>query len=93
MEWQLVQVGKTEWMQDESGYYTLIHHIKDNIVRLDIMDKSDMPVVSFQGQADDVRKHSVRLMAGFGGFSVEHASYIGAELARCALLKTDYVQD
>ena len=56
--WQLVQVGKTDWIQDKSGYYTLINWTdKDNNVRLDVMDKDDMPVVSFQGQADDVRKH------------------------------------
>ena len=99
MTWQLIQVSKTDWIQDNSGYYTLIHHIKDNIVRLDIMDKDDMPVVSFQGLAGDVRKHVMqwqdsKISQKVGlGISCEHASYIGAELARCALLKTDYVQD
>ena len=92
--WQLIKVQQTDWIQDDSGYYTLINWIDDNIVRLDVMDADDMPVVSFQGAASDVRKKSARFMAGFGFvFSAEHAAYIGAELARCELLKTDYVQD
>jgi len=100
MNWQLVQVNKTDWKQDNSGCYTLINWIsKDNNIRLDIMDKNDMPVVSFQGQADDVRKHvmqwqdsKISQKAGLG-ISCEHASYIGAELVRCALLKNNYIQD
>ena len=91
MTWQLIQVGKTEWQQDDSGYYTLIHHIKDDTVRLDVMDKDDMPVVSFQGTADNVRKHAMQYME-FWGLSREHAAYIGAELARCALCQQHYVQ-
>ena len=98
--WQLIKVQKTDWIQDESGYYTLINWIDDNTVRLDWMDKDDMPVVSFQGTASDVRKCAVRWMEQImyslhfaTVFSVEHAAYIGAELARCELLKTDYVQD
>lgn len=93
MTWELKQVGKTDWRQDDSGYYTLIHYIENGTVRIDFMDKDDMPVISFQGLTDDVRKCSVRLMAGFGGFSHEHASYIGAELARCAIQGTEYIQD
>ena len=103
MEWQLIQVNKTEWIQDDSGYYTLIHYVKDNIVRLDIMDRNDMPIVSFQGQADDVRKYIMQWFSkGIGQvndrlyqsvFSIEHASYIGAELTRAAILRDNYVQD
>ena len=93
MEWQLVQVGKIEWRQDGSGYYTLIHHIKDDTVRLDVMDRGDMPVVSFQGQADDVRKHIMQDFMFCSQISIEHAAYIGAELARCALLQSEYIQD
>ena len=92
--WKLIKVQQTDWIQDDSGYYTLINWIGDNNVRLDWMDKDDMPVVSFQGKADDVRKYAARFGAGFGAeFSHEHVAYIGAELARCELLKTDYVQD
>ena len=94
--WQLIKVEQTDWIQDDSGYYTLINWIDDNTVRLDVMDVDDMPVVSFQGAASDVRKYAAQY-AGFWGlshdFSIEHAAYIGAELARCELLKTDYVQD
>lgn len=73
----------------------MINWIDDNTVRLDIMDTDDMPVVSFQGTASDVRK---RIMQGLDWWnpyelSLEHAAYIGAELARCELLKKDYQQD
>jgi len=67
------------------------------------MDKDDMPVVSFQGKAENVRKQSARWferrskkVCGITRqqkISCEHAAYIGAELARCELLKKDYVQD
>ena len=97
--WQLIKVQKTEWTQDNSGYYTLINWIDDNTVRLDVMDADDIPVVSFQGAASDVRKHFMQWIDSrmsqktSGRISCEHAGYIGAELARCELLKTDYVQD
>ena len=93
--WQLIKVKQTDWIQDDSGYYTLINWIDDNTVRLDVMDKDNFPVVSFQGTASDVRKDIMRSAAqgNVWHLSFEHASYIGAELARCELLKTDYVQD
>ena len=97
--WKLIKVEHTDWIQDDSGYYTLINWIDDNTVRLDWMDKDDMPVISFQGTASDIRKHLMQLQdtkilrkSGLG-ISCEHAAYIGAELARCELLKKDYVQD
>ncbi len=110
MTWQLIKVKQTKWEQDESGYYTLINYIKedcrkcnkacinciDGHVRLDIMDKDDMPVVSFQGKASDVRKHVMQHIPAICSgrlISIDHASYIGAELARCELLGSDYVQD
>lgn len=103
MDWKLIKVQQTDWIQDNSGYYTLINWIDDNTVRLDVMDRDDMPVVSFQGTASDVRKQSVRWLerqacedSGWlhhQVLSAEHAAYIGAELARCELLKKDYVQD
>ena len=94
--WQLIKVQQTDWIQDDSGYYTLINWIDDNTVRLDVMDQDDMPVVSFQGAANDVRKCAMRYAIAFmldGLISLEHAAYIGSELARCELLKTEYVQD
>ena len=102
MTWQLVQVTDTDWIQDDSGYYTLINWIDDNNVRLDIMDSFDTPIISFQGKASDVRKHFMqnvdicsRCITSCLRYitSFEHAAYIGAELARAELLKTDYVQD
>lgn len=93
--WQLIKVQKTDWMQDDSGYYTLINWIDDNNVRLDWMDADDMPVISFQGAASDVRKHVMQIYAVrvLWDISQEHAAYIGAELARCELLRDKYVQD
>ncbi len=97
MEWELKKVDYTEWVQDKSGYYTLVHYIKDDIVRLDFMAGKEntyetKPIISFQGIADNVRKHAMQYTE-FWGLSREHASYIGAELARCAILKENYVQD
>ncbi|KKN71224.1 hypothetical protein LCGC14_0422670 [marine sediment metagenome] len=95
--WQLIKVPKTDWIKDNSGYYTLINWIDDNTVRLDVMgiadsiNPTDYPVISYQGAASDVRK---RMMQDWPILlQPEHAAYIGAELARCELLKTDYVQD
>lgn len=89
--WKLIQVTDTEWIPDNSGHYTLINYIDENTVRLDYMDRDDNPLVSYQGTAENVRKHAVRDHELF--LSHEHASYIGRELARAELLKTDYVQD
>lgn len=65
MTWKLVQVADTKWIQDDSGYYTLINWINENTVRLDIMDKDDMPVMSFQGTAENVRRHIMQWQAGY----------------------------
>lgn len=92
--WQLITVTDTEWIQDASGYYTFIHYVSDNVVRLDYMDKNDNPVISFQGKASDVRKNAIRYAEKqIRYFSVEHASYIGRELVRAELLGSEYVQD
>lgn len=92
--WQLITVTDTEWIQDNSGYYILINWINENTVRLDVMDMDDFPVVSFQGQADNVRKYYMQCcVCNPPMISLEHAAYIGAELAKCALLQNKYVQD
>ncbi len=93
--WQLIKVPKTDWIKDNSGYYTLINWIDNNTVRLDWMDSDDMPVISFQGTASDVRKRIMQTVDDWNTWPIshEHAAYIGAELARCELLKTNYVQD
>ena len=91
MNWELVKVKQTNWIQDDSGYYTLINWIDDNTVRLDVMDKGDIPVLSFQGSASDVRKESARWferrskrVCGITRqqvISFEHAAYIGLEFS------------
>ena len=105
MAWELKKVGKTDWIQDDSGIYTLInwHHVG---VRLDVMTTDDEPVMSFLGKADDVRKAVIQYMSintGCGGqfrdnnglptVSLEHAAYIGAELAKAEILGIKYIQD
>ena len=94
-EWKLIKVEETEWRQDTSGIFTLISYCPDGTVRLDVMTDKYEPVISFQGTAENVRKVAINWVAayqGFLGFSPEHASYIGSELARAELLKTEYVQ-
>lgn len=100
--WELKEVDDIEWIQDNSGYYTLIHYIKDDIVRLDIMgiadslNPIDYPVISFQGIAENVRKAFTQWQDNKISpprISREHASYIGAELARCEIYQDNYVQD
>ena len=93
MQWELKEVGDTEWIQDNSGYYTLIHYVKDDIVRIDFMRENDTPVISFQGMADNVRKAFMQWIDNrisqktSYSISCEHASYIGAELARAAITR------
>ncbi len=100
MNWELIKVTKTEWQQDASGIFIYISYCPDGTVRLDVMaDTGLTPVISFQGNAGDVRKTAVRWLeynyhtelCG-EGFSAEHASYIGSELTRAELLQDKYVQ-
>lgn len=104
--WQLNRVDDVDWTQDRSGVYAYIYWATDiESVRLDIMRAADAePLQSFVGKADNVRKHAIRWLSdnvGVArirgqsrcGISLEHASYIGAELARCDAERTDYVQD
>lgn len=94
MDWKLIEVKHTDWIQDKSGYYTLINWIDADNVRLDIMTTDDIPVISFQGKADDVRKFVMQNWPlVLWPLSIEHAAYIGAELARCELCCQYYVQD
>ena len=109
MNWALIKVKQTNWIQDNSGYYVLINYIRircrtcktacnnciDGHVRLDVMDTDDMTVISFQGSASDVRKHIMQSVdqCNVWHLSFEHAAYIGYELARCELMQGLYVQD
>lgn len=103
-QWQLNRVDPTEWVQDESGVHVLINwDTQTDSVRLDVMGHSfacsPVPLVSFAGHADDVRKHAMRWLTDHvksnNGFpvSLEHAAYIGAELERADTERIDYVQD
>lgn len=112
--WQLNRVDDIEWTQDKSGVYVLINWDPQiDLVRLDIMPvlptPSDvLPLVSFAGRADNVRKATMRwFVENIGaacdldcpaeqakrGVSLEHAAYIGAELQCADTERIDYVQD
>lgn len=100
MAWELIQTSKQEWKQDNSGLYTIINGASTHgkCIRVDVMTLEHDPVVSFQGDATDVRKALMKWLdkrisqkAGLG-ISIEHAAYIGAEIARAELLKENFVQ-
>lgn len=105
--WQLTHVDKIEWTQDKSGLHVYINwDMQTESVRLDVFDtKTGTPLVSFTGFADNVRKATMEWLtwnAGIGdagirigcsGVSLEHASYIGAELEHADTERIDYVQD
>ena len=92
--WKLVKVSKTEWQQDDSKYYSLIVYVGEGAVRLDLMLHVQEPVISFQGQVDDVRKAAMQYVdENCCNISAEHAAYIGSELTRAAFLEDEYVQD
>ena len=95
MNWELIKVNETEWKQDTSGIFTLISYCPDGTIRLDVMTTKYEPVISFQGKAENVRKMAVRYLAEnyyADGFSHEHSSYIGEQLAKADLLKEKYIQ-
>lgn len=92
--WELVTVPKTEWRQDDSGYHSLINYIGEGIVRLDLMLYVQEPAISFQGQADDVRKAAMQYIdENCICISAEHAAYIGSELTRARFFGRAYIQD
>ncbi len=99
--WQLHRVDDIEWTPDDSGVYVLISwDLLTGSVRLDVLRQADnTPLVSFAGRADNVRKAAMawfeaRISQKAGlGMSLEHASYIGAELERADTERIDYVQD
>ncbi len=104
-EWGLVEVESIDCTMDNSGLYVTINRIKSDkthkqyqdsrvFVRCGIMTTKDIPLVSFQGPENDVRKHTIRWIKDFWHLeiSTEHASYIGRELFR-AVHDFNYVQD
>lgn len=108
MNWELKECKAIDCVMDNSGIYTVIHRIEQTahskghfcstvLVRVDIMASvDDMPLMSFVGKADDVRKHVIRWIVieylyESTPLSAEHASYIGSEIAK-AELQVHYVQ-
>ncbi len=102
--WTLNYAEPSECIMDNSGIYTVINRQEKTethkqyagtriSVRIDVMTIDNVPVISFQGQAEDVRKAVIRWIENrsFWELSIEHASYIGAELER-AVSDTKYVQ-
>ena len=99
--WKLNHVDSIEWIKDTSGIYCLINwDVKTNTVRLDIMSDNHEPLQSFQGDADNVRKHAMRWLSdnvksnnGIVSVSLTHAAYIGSELQLADIMRIDYIQD
>ena len=91
--WKLIKVPKTEWKQDKSGYTSLINYVEPDMVRLDLMLDVQEPVISFQGQTDDVRKAAMQYIdENCICISAEHAAYIGSELTNADYFGESYIQ-
>ena len=94
--WRLVDVPDTAWQEDDSGVSVLINWVLPaDVVRIDLIDIQDgRPIVSFRGDADNVRKHTMAWLAVYvPTFGLDHAAYVGAELERADTERIDYVQD
>ena len=92
MAWELINCEAQNCTMDDSNHYTVIHYCGQGMVRCDIMQGKDNPVKSYKGYFKDVRKYVVRFLS-YAHISLEHASYIGEELARADILKEAYKQD
>lgn len=97
MKWQLVKVKDVAFVRDNSDTITFIHARPDG-VRVDVMTGNNEPLISFEGHHNDVRKalmqwidERISQKAGCG-ISIEHAAYLGCELARAEMLKENFVQ-
>lgn len=109
-DWQLHEVEEMDCTIDDCSYYVTINRIEEHRyfkdraatfvkVRADLMiydHAGVVPVVSFRGKANAVRKHLMKYIteryASLGYLSPEHASYIGYELLRAECTER-YVQD
>jgi len=105
--WKLIKAMPIKATMDNSGVHVVIHRMRIQAteeglacVRADLMD-SDEPIVSYIGPAENVRKRLIGYIVDHGsgydwrtgmGMSLEHASYIGAELYR-ASIDPAYCQD
>ena len=93
MSWELLEViSEQECIMDDSGVYTVIHWTRDEKIRVDLMTDDDEPVISWQSDNPDALRKEIMTVLGLHGISVEHASYIGAELIRCYFHQKHYVQ-
>ena len=117
MDWELHNVSDVECTMDDSDIYVTIHRVSEEIVhkgikgsivsvRADVFyddgQHANVPLVSFVGTANAVRKHLIRWLddecywMGLGyskpPVSREHASYIGYELHRAEVTE-NFVQD
>jgi hypothetical protein len=94
--WQLNRVDTDiEYVPDAYGIFVYINwDLLTDSVRLDIM-KNDVPLQSFAGTANNVRKHTIRWLFDNATWLLtwQHIAYIGYELARCDAERIDYVQD
>jgi len=95
VNWQLQTVDDTDWQPDDTGVYCLINwQLLIDTVRLDIMSGNNDPIQSFQGKADNVRKHASRwLQENIPDVSFEHIAYIGSQLELADVMRIDYIQD
>lgn len=93
--WQIINVPKTAWKADSTGISCLISwSMPIDIVRMDLISADGVPIISFQGETDNVRKHSMTWLTLYvPAFGLDHAAYIGAELERADTERIDYIQD
>lgn len=97
-----VVVHRIEWNETHKGYSGVRVTVRADLMQMSPplrpnLDRTDEPIMSFQGSANAVRKALIRFWCPEGGgirnpMSPEHASYIGYELLR-AELTPGYVQD
>lgn len=103
MKWELIECEDMPCTIDNSGIYTVISRIEDFtdktytttsvLIRVDILSSADNPLVSFQGEANAVRKSVIAWITlhAVMPISTEHASYIGYEIMR-ARSEENYIQ-
>ena len=103
MKWELIEAVDIECTMDNSGVHTVINRLDHGyankggpIIRVDIMNQVDEPLVSYQGEANAVRKAVIAWLTINARWliypiSSERASYIGYEIMR-AQSEENYVQ-
>jgi hypothetical protein len=93
-DWELINCEAIDCTMDQSKHYTAINYVGSGGVRCDIMSDTDEPVMSFSGHYSDVRKYVIAFFAEENiNISIEHASYIGEQLALCDQQHELFIQD